>query len=394
MIMKTNQRRIAMVIIVMLFMTSACSKSETWKENYIQTHTSSPSKVVESTDKIYKKSGSGNYDFTNLSIDENKLKDISLEDLNNHTVFDTLTKWPNNLPEGFDPTKLLDDGKAAKLGLTKLHENNIDGSGVGIAVIGDTLLTEHEEIKDNLSFYISMSEYPDEVSLTGVMMASIAAGKNIGVAPNSKLYYINDSIYNFETKEYDCHNVAQDIIKVIEMNKDLKNKIRVISLSEGYFEKDYPSQAKSKNADELTDAIKKAKEEGIEVLCQNPLNPVMEFAGLYKTPYTDANDIQSYFPNECNDTKVYVPTNDITVASLYGNKDYMYYIQGGQDTVVPYVSGLYALACQVNPSIDFNSFLDSAKKTAYKVNVKDENNKSCEIMMIQPEKLMDDIKTK
>lgn len=391
--MNTSKKRL-MMITTILFMTCACSKSETWEENYIQTHTSSPSKVVESTDEIYKKSGSGNYDFTNLSIDENKLKDISLEDLNNHTVFDTLTRWPNTLPEGFDPIKLLDDGKVAKLDLSKLHEHDIDGSGVGIAIIGDTLLTDHDEIKDNLSFYVSMSKYPDEASLTGVMMASIAVGKNVGVAPKSKLYYINDSIYNFETKEYDCHNVAQDIIKVIEMNKDLKDKIRVISLSEGYFEKDYPAKEKSKNADELTDAIKKAKEEGIEVLCQNPMNPVMEFADLYKTPYVDVNDIDSYYPINCNDTKIYVPTNDITVASLYGNKDYMYYIQGGQDTVVPYVSGLYALACQVNPSINFNDFLESAKKTVYKVNVKDDNDKSCEIMMIQPEKLMDDIKAK
>lgn len=391
--MNTSKKRL-MMITTILFMTCACSKSETWEENYIQTHTSSPSKVVESTDEIYKKSGSGNYDFTNLSIDENKLKDISLEDLNNHTVFDTLTRWPNTLPEGFDPTKLLDDGKVAKLDLSKLHEHDIDGSGVGIAIIGDTLLTDHDEIKDNLSFYVSMSKYPDEASLTGVMMASIAVGKNVGVAPKSKLYYINDSIYNFETKEYDCHNVAQDIIKVIEMNKDLKDKIRVISLSGGYFEKDYPAKEKSKNADELTDAIKKAKEEGIEVLCQNPMNPVMEFAGLYKTPYADTNDIDSYYPNKCNDTKIYVPTNDITVASFYGNKDYMYYIKGGQDTVTPYVSGLYALACQINPSINFNDFLESAKKTAYKVNVKDDNDKSCEIMMIQPEKLMDDIKAK
>ena len=392
--MNTSQKRFMIMITMILFMTSACSKSVSWKDNYIQTHTKSPSKTVENSDKIYEKNESGYYDFTNLSIDEDKLNDISIDDLNNHTVFDTLTKWPDSLPEGFHPTKLLDDGKVAKLGLTKLHDNDIDGSGVGIAVIGDTLLTDHEEIKDNLSFYVCMSKYPDEASLTGVMMASITAGKNVGVAPKSKLYYINDSIYNFETKENDCHNVAQDIIKLIEMNKDLKNKIRVISLSEGYFEKDYPAKEKTKNADELTDAIKKAKEEGIEVLCQNLMNPVMEFTGLYKTPYSDVNDIHSYYLNEYDDSKIYVPTNDITVASLYGNKDYMYYIQGGQDTVVPYVSGLYALACQVNPSIAFNDFLDSAKKTAYKLNVKDDNNKSCEIMIIQPEKLMNDIKAK
>lgn len=392
--MKSGRKGIVLMITMMLFMTCACSKTESWKENYIQTHTSPQDRIVKDINRIYEKNDSGIYDFTNIGINKDGLKDISLDDLNNHTVFDTLTRWPDTLPEGFDPTKLLDDGKAAKLNLSKLHEHGIDGSGVGIAVIGDTLLTDHEEIKDNLSFYVSMSKYPDEASLTGVMMASIAAGKNVGVAPKSKLYYINDSIYNFETEEYDCHNVAQDIIKVIEMNKDLKNKIRVISLSEGYFEKDYPAKAKTKNADELTDAIKKAKEEGIEVLCQNPLNPVMEFADLYKTPYADVNDIDSYYPNECNDTKIYVPTNDMTVASLYGNKDYMYYIQGGQDTVVPYVSGLYALACQVNPSINFNDFLESAKKTAYKVNVKDDNNKSCEIMIIQPEKLIDDVKAK
>ena len=40
-----------------------------------------------------KRMKSGYYDFTNLSIDEDKLNDISIDDLNNHTVFDTLTKW-------------------------------------------------------------------------------------------------------------------------------------------------------------------------------------------------------------------------------------------------------------------------------------------------------------
>ena len=38
-------------------------------------------------------------------------------------------------------------------------------------------------------------------------------------------------------------------------------------------------------------------------------------------------------------------------ASPTGINDYVYYREGGMSWTVPYLAGLYALACQVNPDI-------------------------------------------
>lgn len=77
--------------------------------------------------------------------------------------------------------------------MKKVHEKGYDGTGVGIAIIDNTLLGDHLEIKNNLKFYKSYSNENEIASMHGIAMASIAVGKNVGVAPNADLYYIADS---------------------------------------------------------------------------------------------------------------------------------------------------------------------------------------------------------
>lgn len=185
-------------------------------------------------------------------------------------------------------------------------------------------------------------------------MTSIAVGKNIGVAPKADLYFVADDVYNFEQKKVDFTNYAEDILNIIELNKSLKNKIRVISISSGYSDKESVL-----GADELTEAIKKAEENNIAVLCLIPGNEINDFSSLTRVSYEDVNDINNYMPYlyEPYDKNIYVPTDKITYASSLGEEDYAYVSWGGMSSIVPYVAGLYTLACQVDSSITIEKLI-------------------------------------
>ena len=61
------------------------------------------------------------YDLTRLALRD------SYEELM-HADFDTVTKWPYWLPEGFNPKKILETGKNPGLGIDALHgEDNRKG---------------------------------------------------------------------------------------------------------------------------------------------------------------------------------------------------------------------------------------------------------------------------
>lgn len=69
--------------------------------------------------------------------------------------FDTTTRWPaeERMPAGFDPEEILDLGMNPGLVLGALHAQGIAGRNVGIAIIDQTLLVEHEEYSDRLQIY-------------------------------------------------------------------------------------------------------------------------------------------------------------------------------------------------------------------------------------------------
>ena len=61
---------------------------------------------------------------------------------------------------------------------------------------------------------------------------------------------------------------------------------------------------------------------------------------------------------------VYVPTAKSTHASNCGKENYTYSCWGGMSSIVPYVAGMYALACQADDSITFDEFYKLASETA------------------------------
>ena len=112
-----------------------------------------------------------------------------------------------------------------------------------------------------------------------------AVGKDVGVAPGAKLYYINSDFLHLTDSgyEYDLSVLADGIYRVLEINRSLPKgeKIRVISISFG------PTSA-NPGYQELEEAVQAAGGEGILVLTVNPDNfySGFEFLGMSREGLT------------------------------------------------------------------------------------------------------------
>jgi hypothetical protein len=112
-------------------------------------------------------------------------------DLLEERPFDSRTQWPgkDKLPDGFDPARRLEEGKYPGLGMRGLHRQGIDGRGVGIAIIDQPLLRDHEEYASRLKQYEAVDVEGVPVQMHGAPVCSIAVGVKCGVAPQATLYY-------------------------------------------------------------------------------------------------------------------------------------------------------------------------------------------------------------
>ncbi len=304
----------------------------------------------------------------------------SLDDLLS-ADFDTRTQWPETLPEGFDPAALTELGKDPGLGLRALHAQGITGKGVGIAIIDQSLLVDHQEYGDRLRLY---QEYHtaanDDASMHGPAVASIALGATVGAAPEALLYYMADDV-GTGTGERDMSYYAADIDRLIALNKTLPSdeKIRVISMSIGYM-------ADTAGAEEMDAAIQRARDAGIAVVWVSSRDPLIEpYIGMGRTPYGDPNNISDVCPGAFWEDSLYtgeyrgsdgsallVPMDRRAVASPAGPEEYAYFAEGGSSWTVPWIAGLYALACQVKPDVTFDEFTQAAQATAHPISaVKD-----------------------
>jgi len=163
---------------------------------------------------------------------------VSMDNLLN-ADFDSKTQWPtaDKMPANFDWQNIMETGKNPGLGTRALHDGEITGKGVGIAIIDQPLLIDHQEYKDRLRLYEEINVLPDtEATMHGAAVSSIAVGKTLGVAPDADLYYIGSWTGDWETDTnnftWNFNYYAQAIHRILEINRDLPDdhKIRVIAL--------------------------------------------------------------------------------------------------------------------------------------------------------------------
>ncbi|MFC1794716.1 hypothetical protein ACFL3Q_14150, partial [Planctomycetota bacterium] len=220
--------------------------------------------------------------------------------------FDTLTQWPGpeKLPSGFDPRKLLEEGKNPGLGIRSLHEQGINGDGIGIAIFDQPLLLGHEEYTSRLVRYDaikSASRLVPRMHCSPVI--SIVVGKKCGVAPGAFAFYYAAGTTTRHRIQADWIN---EIIKYNETTED-SLRIRVISIS--------ASPEEASNNDAFLKARKKALEAGILVVtCSRKF---LDYGSLNLIEGKDPDDPESYIRGGYSDSSnvLRIPLGNGTTAS-------------------------------------------------------------------------------
>lgn len=291
--------------------------------------------------------------------------------------FDTATRWPARLPTGFDTALIMDLGRNPGLGIRALHKEGITGKGAGIAILDQSLLVDHVEYKDRLRLYEEIHCRDERASMHGAALASIAVGKSVGVAPGADLYFIGETSGTLGRAgfDYDFTHLARAINRILEINRRLPaaEKIRVIAIAQGW-------SSQRKGHAEATRAVEKAGREGVFVVSSSLLETSGQrfaFHGLGREPMADPEDPRSFGPGLWWTDAFYsakyrtspdiepllVPMDSRTTAGPGGPEDYAFYRQGGWSWSIPWIAGLYALACQARPDVTPELFWTTALAT-------------------------------
>ena len=307
------------------------------------------------------------YDLTRLTLDEH-LEVLLTAD------FDSTTGWPEQLPVGFNPNNVMEPGKDPGLSIRSLHDRGITGKGIGIAIIDHGLLVDHIEYRDQLKHYEEIHNLNLTAVMHGAAVASIAVGKTVGVAPEANLYYIAETHEDINGEKHALNFtwLAKSLDRVVELNQLLpkEEKIRVVAIAVGWswHHKGYMAMQR---------AVKRAKEEGIFVISSSLINIYPEqfsFSGLRRIPTLNPNDVNSYGPaswwadfffqeRRAVGNVLLMPADARCTASPTGVNNYVYYDRGGLSWSIPYLAGLYTLACQVQPDITPQEFWSTALST-------------------------------
>ena len=278
--------------------------------------------------------------------------------------YTSLTKW-GKIPKGFNPKRVLEDGKNAGLQIRELHKKGIDGSTMTMAII-DAPLMAHPEYQDNVVHYEAFGYGEDPyASMHASAVSSIAIGQTCGVAPKAKLYffaansfekYRHDGMYTSKDKQTYQHHI-EALQRILEINKHLpaKRKISIVSVSWDLTEpkSDDYSQIKA-----VLDACKKA---GIFVNHTGIERQGLLEHGLDRDIQKSPDDALAYkkacfLSDKYTKDTLCFPMCHRTVASHIRPDEYIHESAGGWSWIKPYESALFLLAKQVNPNITFEEF--------------------------------------
>ena len=316
-------------------------------------------------------------------------------------TFDSSTVWPEDMPEGFSPERIMETGKNPGLGVRALHEKGITGEGVSIAIVDQALNLEHMEYADNLMNYELLHCSDQAAQMHGSAVTAIAVGKTCGVAPGAKVYYIASTFgtHRIGKMKMDLRYMAESIDRILEINTYLpkEQKIRVISISRGF--------SSERGADKVRLAIERAKEAGVFVITTSTEeNYGFALMGLGKGQTADPDDASVYGPGHFWSENFYgggitdfdrillVPMDARTYASWYDTDGYEFASSGGLSWSVPWLAGMYALCMQADGELTPEEFIRSAFETGTVQTVAHDGEQYKLGTMIAPEALIEAIR--
>jgi hypothetical protein len=225
-----------------------------------------------------------------------------------------------------DPAVALDSDVLA------LHARGLTGRGIGVAIVDQFLLTGHEEFAERLRWYDELDATADDAAkFHGTAVASIAAGRRVGVAPEADVYFvglgmiwsgepIGSPLVAFRRAVHTGESLPVAIDRILAVNRTLPQarRIRALSLSIG-------RGPLSRAADT---AIANARSAGL-------------FVSTFDLPLPDVGRV--------------------TIASPSGPHAYTTWA-AEPSWRAPYWAGRFALAAQETPSITPADFLAAVRR--------------------------------
>lgn len=263
---------------------------------------------------------------------------------------------------------LLEACKDPGLGVRSLQARGITGRGVNVAILDQQLLTDHPEFADRIAAYYDTGCEGETASMHGPAVASLLAGKTIGVAPDANIYYAA-----WPSWLMDSRYAADALDWVLEQNEALPEgeKIRVVSVSAA------PGSADMfQNTDLWNAAAARAEEAGVLVLTvegagTKPDRLMPYPAVLDPNARDDPAACRVGFPSEDGSSvfaknALALPFSYRTTAEEYtaGQFGYTHYGQGGLSWGIPYCAGVMALGWQVDPTLTGDEIMRYLLSTA------------------------------
>lgn len=234
----------------------------------------------------------------------------------------------------------------------QLHEKGIDGEGVHVAVIDFDFDEVHDELKNCLIYKKNVQENA-EVHFHGLIVATYLCGKNLGIAPNTKLWF-------YGTNQGKEKMIVEDIMAledIYEQNKKGAN-IKIICI---------PGSVHRENSKyiEIHDKLLK---QGCYIIDSSTfgdkftsINQDCITKEYYYSDWQLANMEQFKYYN-----KVAIPTGGKMMPLITTTSDYLYCGQATYSFAIPKLCGYFALALQVKPDLTYEEFeqiaIDSAKE--------------------------------
>lgn len=264
-------------------------------------------------------------------------------------TFSDTTTFPEDLPAGYNPEDLLEWGKAPGLNVDLLHKHGFTGEGSVIAYV-DQPVGDHEQYNGPKLHYTSYAAR--DASMHGAAVLSLLAGRDIGTAPDAEIHY-----FAYAAPDENKENRAECLYQIIERNKTLPEgeKITMVGFSNSLDPRKEAEPAFRK-------AVADCEEAGVMVwFCD-------EYAPASFLPFSDKNDCGSLVAdqwwNGSSASLFYVPSSGRTTAAVEGDGRYIYWSTGGLSWTMPYMLGLYAIAAEIDPSLNQDQLRQLAKDTA------------------------------
>ena len=251
------------------------------------------------------------------------------------------------------------------LGLRALHEQGYTGKGINVAIIDGSLLETHEEFRDRLVHFEKVGVVSENELYHGTTVASVLVGKRCGVVPEANLHFFATNFMNEENK-------FKALERLLSYNDtlDASEKIRFVNISSGPRE----------HEEDFQNFIHQAWDQGMIVFTSTMPTVTNPPFALREAVYDNKEDLNNldnivigdwvneYLrqssisredfvrdreerDNEAGYINLYLPCGRRYVASHSAKDRYVYDYDGGLSWATPLLTGLAAMALQVNPTL-------------------------------------------